>query len=312
MRSKEKHTQGVRLPDSPRKRSKLSSLAGYFYSVPAVVYMIALIGFPAVYNWYISFQNMTLKTYNQGTVQFIGLANYRQLFADPDFWNAFEHTVVYTIACLVVQFSLGFLLAVLFSQKFPLAGKLRGLLVVSWLVPATVTALMFKFMLSSDGIINTILVSLGIFEKGIGWLVDPNYALKGVIIANCWVGIPFNMLLLSTGLSSIPPDIYESAEIDGANAVQRFFSITVPMMKQSILAVLVLGFVYTFKVFDLIYTMTNGGPVNSTEVLSTYSYYQSFKLYNFGMGAASANVLFVILFLVGLIYLRLIGQGDES
>lgn len=310
MRRKEKNIQ--RGPSLPRRKSRLSSLAGYFYSVPAVVYMIALIGFPAVYNWYISFQSMTLKSYNQGTVHFIGLGNYQQLFADPGFASAFEHTVIYTLACLAVQFTIGFLLAVLFSQKFPLAGKLRGLLVVSWLVPATVTALMFKFMLSSDGIINTVLVALGIFKEGIGWLVDPKYALKGVILANCWVGIPFNMLLLSTGLSNIPSDIYESAEIDGANAIQRFFRITVPMMKQSILAVLVLGFVYTFKVFDLIYTMTSGGPVNSTEVLSTYSYYQSFKLYDFGMGAAAANVLFVILFLVGLVYLRLIGQGDES
>lgn len=118
------------------------------------------------------------------------------------------------------------------------------------------------------------------------------------------------MLLLSTGLSNIPSDVYESAQIDGANAIQRFFFITLPMIKSSILAVLVLGFVYTFKVFDLVYTMTNGGPVNSTEVLSTYAYYNSFKLYDFSKGAAVANVLFVILFLVGLIYLYLIGKEE--
>ena len=232
------------------------------------------------------------------------------MFQDVDFWNAFSNTFEYTIWCIVIQFTLGLLLAVLFSKKFPLAGKFRGVLVVSWLVPATVTALMFKFMLSSDGIINVLLQNAGLIDSSIGWLIDPQYAMKGLIIANCWVGIPFNMLLLSTGLSNIPAEIYESAQIDGANAFQRFFFITLPMIKSSILAVLVLGFVYTFKVFDLVYTMTNGGPVNSTEVLSTYAYYNSFNLYDFSYGACVANVLFIILFAVGLIYLHLIGQED--
>lgn len=292
---------------NPAQRNALS---GYLYTVPAVIYMLALIGFPAVYNWYISFHDMTIKTYNAGTVQFVGLENYIKLFRDPDFWNAFSNTFVYTIFCIAIQFTLGLLLAVLFSKKFPFAGKFRGLLVVSWLVPATVTALMFKFMLSSDGIINILLMKVGIIDSAIGWLIDPQYAMKGLIIANCWVGIPFNMLLLSTGLSNIPADVYESAQIDGANPIQRFFFITLPMIKSSILAVLVLGFVYTFKVFDLVYTMTNGGPVNSTEVLSTYAYYNSFKLYDFGAGAAVANVLFIILFLVGLVYLYLIGKEE--
>ncbi|MDO5548451.1 MAG: sugar ABC transporter permease [Eubacteriales bacterium] len=292
----------------PKKRRRFSE--GYFYTVPAVLYMLALIGFPAIYNWKISFENMTIKTYNAGTTKFVGLKNYIDLFHDSAFWNAFWNTFEYTIICLVIQFSIGLLLAILFSKKFPMAGKLRGLLVVSWLIPATVTALMFKFMLSSDGIVNFLLIKAGIVDSGIGWLIDPKYAMKGLILANSWVGIPFNMLLLSTGLSNIPEDIYESAQIDGANPIQRFFFITIPLIKSSILAVLVLGFVYTFKVFDLVYTMTNGGPVNSTEVLSTYAYYNSFKLYEFGKGAAVANVLFVILFLVGLIYLRLIGKEE--
>lgn len=120
------------------------------------------------------------------------------------------------------------------------------------------------------------------------------------------------MLLLATGLSNIPADVYESAMIDGANGIKRFFYITLPLLKQSILAVLVLGFVYTFKVFDLVYVMTGGGPINATEVLSTYSYRESFQYFNFGTGAASANVLFVCLFLVGLIYVKLIGKEDEN
>lgn len=286
-------------------------IAGYAYTLPAVVFMLGLIGYPTVYNWYISFTNMTIKNYNAGTIKFTGLQNYLELFGDDKFWGAFGHTFEFTIVCIVCQFGIGLLLAILFSQQFPGASKLRGFLTISWLVPATVTALMFKYMLSSDGIINYLLVKAGILAKGVAWLTDIRYALFGLIIANIWVGIPFNMLLLSTGISNIPQDIIDSAKVDGTNAFQQFFYITIPMMKASILSTLVLGFVYTFKVFDLVFTMTGGGPANATEVLSTYSYYYSFKLFDFGEGTAIANVLFVILFIIALFYLKLIGNEDQ-
>ena len=118
-----------------------------------------------------------------------------------------------------------------------------------------------------------------------------------LIIANSWVGIPFNMLLLTTGINNISKDIYEAAEIDGATKTQQLFKITIPLLKPTIMSVLVLGFVLTFKVFDLVYVMTGGGPVDATEVLSTYSYKLSFQLFHFGEGSAAANVLFVCLFL---------------
>lgn len=291
-------------------REKQKKAAGYAYTLPAVIFMLGLIGYPTLYNWYISFTNMSIKNYNAGTIKFIGLKNYLEIFHDSKFLDAFGHTLKFTVVCIVFQFIIGLLLAILFSQQFWGAGKLRGFLTISWLVPATVTALMFKYMLSSDGVINFLLMKTGIINQGIPWLTDIRYALLGLIIANIWVGVPFNMLLLSTGISNIPQDIIESARVDGANVFQRFFYITIPVIKSSILSTLVLGFVYTFKVFDLVFTMTGGGPANSTEVLSTYSYYHSFKLYDFGTGTAMANVLFVVLFIIALFYLKLI--GDEN
>jgi multiple sugar transport system permease protein len=167
-------------------------------------------------------------------------------------------------------------------------------------------------MLAQDsGIINTILMNLHIIKEPIGWLLKGNTAMFGLIMANSWVGIPFNMLLLTTGINNIPEDIYEAASIDGASKFQQFKNITVPLLKPTILSALVLGFVLTFKVFDLVYVMTGGGPVDATEVLSTYSYKLSFQLFKFGEGAACANVLFVCLLIVALIYLRTISADEE-
>ena len=162
-------------------------------------------------------------------------------------------------------------------MKFKLAGVLRGLMMISWLIPMTVTALLFKFMMgSNEGIINQMLLSLNFIDHPVGWLSDPKIALWSVIIANIWVGIPFNMLLLSTGLSGLPKDVYESASLDGANWFHKMIYITLPLLRPVIMVVLMLGFIYTFKVFDIVYVMTGGGPINSTEVLSTLAFQYSF------------------------------------
>jgi multiple sugar transport system permease protein len=153
-------------------------------------------------------------------------------------------------------------------------------------------------------------LNIHIINTPIEWLLSPGPAIWSVITANIWIGIPFNMILLSTGLTTIPKSLYESANIDGANIFQQFFNITLPLMKQSIETVLVLGFIYTFKVFDLVYVMTQGGPVNATELLSTYSYKLSFVEFNFSKGAAVANILFIILFLVSLVYIKLVKEDE--
>ena len=293
------------------KRKGKGNLVGYAFVLPAVIYMLVFIGYPIVYNWVISFQDATAFTLKDSGRAFIGFSNYKAIFSDPTFAHAIQHTFIYTIGCLVIQFTIGFLLAMFFAKKFTFAKPIRGLVVISWMLPVTVTALVFKFMFSQDsGIINTLLMNLHIIDEPIGWLLNGGTGMAVLIIANSWVGIPFNMLLLTTGLNNISTDVYEAASIDGATKRQQFFKITLPLLKPTIMSTLVLGFVLTFKVFDLVYVMTGGGPVDSTEVLSTYSYKLSFQQFQFGQGAAAACVLFACLFIVALIYLKTISTSE--
>ena len=293
------------------KREQKERIIGYCFVLPAVIYMLALIGYPIIYNWIISFQDVTATTLGSAVRDFVGFENFKAVYADHTFPKAMKQTFFYTIMCLVFQFSLGFLFALFFSRKFSFAKPVRGLVVISWMLPVTVTALVFKFMLAEgNGIINTMLLNMHLIDQPIGWLISEKTAIWGLIFANSWVGIPFNMLLLTTGLNNISTDVYEAASIDGANVVQKFFKITIPLLKPTIMSVLVLGFVYTFKVFDLVYVMTGGGPVDATEVMSTYSYKLSFQLFHFGEGAAAANVLFICLFLVALLYLKTISKDE--
>jgi len=285
---------------------------GLLFVAPALIYMIFLVGYPVVYNFILSFQNVTAPTLAAGAERsFVGLDNYRAVFASPNMMVAIRNTLFFTIACLIFQFTIGLGFAILFNKKFALAKPLRGFLVITWMMPITVTALLFRYMLNSEaGIIDAVLMGIGLTAEPIGWLVRTDTALWGPIIANVWIGIPFNMLLLTTGLAGIPEETYESASIDGASGWQKFMRITIPLLRPAMLAVLVLGFVYTFKVFDLIFVMTGGGPVNATEVLSTFSYRESFTFFNFSRGAAIANVLFIILFMVGLVYLKFIKKEE--
>lgn len=250
-------------------------------------------------------------TLNSKVREFIGFSNYIDIFHDEVMKIAIKNTFYYTIGSIAFQFVFGFALALLFNKKFALAKPLKGFLMIAWMIPVTITGLMFKFMFSVDGgIINVFLLNLHLIHTPVEWLLKPNSAMWSLIITNIWIGIPFNMILISTGLTTITPDIYESADIDGANPIRKFFSITLPLLKPALEAVLILGFIYTFKVFDVVYVMTQGGPVNATEMLSTYSYKLSFTQFDFSRGAAVANVLFVILFIVGLGYLRLINNDE--
>ena len=223
-----------------------------------------------------------------------------------------KNTLIFTVGSIFFQFFIGFALALLFSRKFRGCSFFRGVSMISWLLPVTVAGLLFKFMFaSSGGIVNQMLMSLHLIDQPLDWLLKPGTAMVAIIIANIWIGIPFNMMLLITGLTTIPAEVYESASLDGASKLQTLFSITIPMIKPAIMSVLTLGFVYTFKVFDLVWVMTKGGPVNSTELVSTYAYRLSFEEFQFSKGAAAANILFLILLVVGVFYIKLINEEEE-
>lgn len=286
---------------------------GWLFVLPAVIYMIVFEGYSIVSNIILSLQNVTVKNLVQGEREFVLFQNYVQLFKDDVFRISVKNTLVFTIACLIFQFIIGFGLALFFNKNFSFAKPVRGLLMMPWMIPMTITALIFKFMFSTDvGILNYFLKTIGIISENIEWLTNPKTAMSAVVITNIWIGIPFNTILISTGLTTIPEELYESASIDGANSIQKFFRITVPLMRSTIESILILGFIYTFKVYDLVYVMTSGGPVNSTHLMSTYSYKLSFEKFQYSMGSAVANVLLVILLLVGIAYLKITMKGEEN
>ncbi len=297
----------------PLRQSLRHGTIGYLFVLPAALYMVLLVGYPIVSNFVLGFQDVTTTTLSAAVKPFVGLLNYRNLLSDDVLRTSVGNTFLFTLGCLVLQFCIGFALAVLFNREAFAAKTVRGILMIPWMIPMTVTALMFKFMFSSNvGIVNQGLQVLGIIREPVEWLLEPRSAMLALIIANTWIGIPFNMILLSTGLTTIPREVLEAAAIDGASAPQTFFRITVPMLKPVIESVLILGFIYTFKVFDLVFVMTNGGPVNSTHLLSTYSYKLSFSLFKYSQGAAAANILFVILFIVSLLYLSFVYRDREG
>lgn len=287
-------------------------LEGYLFVLPGFLYILLILGYPLVYNVVLALRNVNVKTFASHTDIFVGLQNFKVLMADPTFQKIFRNTLVFTFGCLFFQFTIGFIFALFFSQKFTLSGPIRGLVLVAYMMPMSVTALLGKNMFDvSSGVFNDLLMRLHLVQAPVEWLLKGNTAMAAVIFMNCWVGIPFNMLLLTSGLTGISQDIYESAEVDGATKLQKFLYITLPLVRPAIVAVLMLGFIYTFKAFDLQFVMTSGGPLNATDVLGTYSYQLSFTQYEFSKGSASAIILFCCLFIVGLFYLRMIAKEDD-
>lgn len=297
-----------------KSRASSASYIGYLFTLPALIFMLVFIGYPIIQNIVLSFKNVDVMTFaNPDLQKFVGLDNYKELLTKTNavLPKTVLNSFIFTIGSIFFQFTIGFGLALLYKRDFPGNKFFRGVTMISWLIPITVTGLLFKFMFGvNGGIVNQLLMQLHLIKEPIEWLLNGDTAMVSIIVANIWIGIPFNMILILTGLTTVPNDVYESAKIDGANRFETFFKITVPMIKPALLSVITLGFVYTFKVFDLVWVMTKGGPVNGTDLLSTYAYKLSFEQFQFSMGAASANVLFVILMIVGMFYIKLISQDE--
>jgi multiple sugar transport system permease protein len=182
---------------------------------------------------------------------------------------------------------------------------MRALLLAPWLLPLVVSASVWQWMYAQDyGVINYLLVQSGIVSDKVPWLISSSYALAAVIITNIWIGIPFSMAVFHSGLQALPSEIFEAAELDGASAWQRFWRITLPLLKPLTAIVFILSVTYTVKVFDLIFVLTAGGPANATQTLAIYSYQLSFRNMDFGHGAAVGNALIVISLCFAFFYIR--------
>jgi multiple sugar transport system permease protein len=291
----------------PRARGKPSrQLAAWAFLAPVGVYLIALYAYPLYRNVDLSIRHYTVRSFVQGDAPFSGLDNYRTVVDDPTFGPALLHTVVFTLVSLAFQYSIGLALAVFFSRHFRLSATLRALFLVPWLLPLIVSASTWSWMLNSEsGIVNTVLGYVGI--DPINWLTSPDWSLVSVTIANIWIGIPFNLVVLYSGLQAIPRHLYEAAQLDGASGPQQFWRITFPLLRPVSAITVLLGLVYTLKVFDIIWIMTKGGPTDSSTTFATWSYRLGFGnlLPQFGPGAAVGNLLIVMALVVGLFYMRL-------
>ena len=289
-----------------RRRRRSGQWAAWAFLAPVVAYLAAFYAWPLYRNLDLSLRHYTVRSFVQGDAPFSGWDNYDKVLSDPTFGPALLHTVIFTGASLIVQFTVGMALAVFFAQNFKLSATLRGLFLVPWLLPLIVSASIWSWMLNSDsGIVNTALETAGL--DPVNWLTSPRWALTSVIIANVWIGIPFNLVVLYSGLQAIPADLHEAAAIDGASSWQRFRLVTFPLLRPVSAIVLLLGLVYTLKVFDLIWIMTRGGPTDASTTFATWSYRLGFGnlLPQFGPGAAVGNLLIVLALIAGLFYVRL-------
>lgn len=270
-----------------------------------VLYLAVFIGYPVVYNLVMSVQDVNVGNLRHMNRPFVGLANYVKLVDDPLFWTVTRNTAVFVAVNVSLQCVGGLALAMYFAQRFPGAGWLRGLILAGWMLPPLVIGAVWKWMLTSDnGIVNFALQWLGLASGKVYWLSDPDVALASVTVANIWFGLPFNMILIAAGLAGIPRDIYEAAALDGAGALRRFFSITLPLLAPTLYALVALTTVYTMRAFDLIWTMTHGGPVDASNIFPVWSYRLSFEVFDFGAGAAISTAMLAIVFLVALVYVR--------
>jgi multiple sugar transport system permease protein len=252
-----------------------------------------------------SFQQVDMFTLGQLFRPFAGFTNYVAVVAQPEFWLVTRNTLIFVVGSMTGQFVLGFALALFFAQKFPGAATIRGLFLVSWVMPGLVVGAIWSWILAGDfGVLNSVLRGLGIIQSNIFWKSDPSFSIWAVVIANIWLGLAFNMLLLSVGLAAIPRDLYEAAELDGANAWQRFWTITLPMMRSTIGAVLSLGLIGTLQQFDLFPALTEGGPANTSNVAGYWSWQLSFQLYDFAKGATVSVMMFVLVLFASILYVR--------
>jgi multiple sugar transport system permease protein len=283
----------------------------WLFVAPAILFVLVFFGYPIVQNVVMSLQKYTTATFYTGEAPWVGIANYANIFADPIFASTIINTALFTVGSIVLQFSIGLSLALFFKRHFPLSGFLRSLLLLPWLLPLIASAAVWKWILDQgSGALNQFLGVFGV--EPIPWLVSPSLALVAVIGVNVWLGIPFNTVILYSGLQAVPEELYEAASLDGAVGWRAFWHITWPSIRAVVSVVIVLGVVYTLKVVDIILGLTGGGPANSTETLATWAYHKSFVQFMFGPGAAISNVLIVVSLVFAVIYLYLNRKGVDE
>lgn len=276
----------------------------YFLIIPSIVFICIVIIYPTISGILLSFREMRLTRPDLGT-GFVGLRNYGYMIEDPVFWVALINTLKWATFAVILEFLLGFAAALTLNRDLPGMKVIAVLILLPWFLPNVVAANIWALMLDPRlGVINDILMNLGIMSEPKAWFADPNTALSVAVLIEAWHGYPFFALLFLAALKGIPKDLYKAASVDGAGAVQAFWQITLPGMKMVVAAVVILRVIGLVNSPELLLILTGGGPGNATQVLSLYAFQNAYLLFDFGYAGALSVVTFVILMVFCVLYLR--------
>lgn len=283
---------------------------GYVFVAPALIVIALVALYPALNVLWLSLhRRMLLFDINE----FVGLDNFIFLFKDSRFWNALWNTVYFTGVSVALELLLGLAFALILHRSFRGRGLMRAIVLVPWAIPTVVSAKMWDWMYNPEfGVINHAFKSLGIVADNVNWLGNPFWALHAAIAVDVWKTTPFVALLLLAGLQVIPHEVYEAGKIDGVSRWQAFRRITLPLLKPVILIVLLFRTLDAFRVFDVVYVLTNGGPADTSETLSIYAYKLLFTTLQFGYGSSVAVVVFLCVLALSLLYIRFLRRDVGS
>ncbi|MDH5684201.1 MAG: sugar ABC transporter permease [candidate division WOR-3 bacterium] len=290
------------------KKYTLKELSeSYAFVAPLIIFVLVFILFPVIGTFLTSmFRDVAFLT-----KEFIGLDNYKKLLVDSRFWQSFQFTILFTAVSVPLELGLGLLFALLLNEFLPFRGLLRVCVLIPWAIPAAIAARIWELIYNFHyGLANFVVQSFGFSREPINWLGTSGTAFFSLVVSDAWKTIPFVAIILLAGLSAIPDEIYRQAQVDGSNFWQRFFRITLPLLRPVLVVALLFRTIDALRIFDLIYVLTKGGPGGSTTSLSFYGY-KYFLVSDFGYGSAVSVTLFAIAFGLSIAYLRL-GKFKEE
>ncbi len=279
--------------------------------VPALAAVMLVLLFPTLNAVRMSLTDFSLT--RPGPFAFVGLRNYRGAFGIGEFRRALQNTIVFTAVGVTFQAALGLLLALLLNRAMKMRGTLRATILFPWALPTALNAIIWRWMYSADfGVFNFLLMRFGIIDQRINWLGSPDMAMGSMIFVAVWKTSSFMALIILTGLQTIPDDLYEAAVIDGASAWQKFVRITLPFIAPAIILAMLLRSMDAFRAFELPFALTEGGPAGATQTISLYGYRQLFQFLNFDRGSAVAVMQFLMLLLLGIVYVHLLRRRERA
>ena len=273
---------------------KQERLTGWLILLPALIILGLVFIYPILRAFWLSWFTENLATQLQPV--FTGLGNYQRMLGDGRFWQSLWNTSIFTVISVTLELILGLCVALVLNKSFFGRGVVRTIAIIPWALPTAVMGLAWAWIFNDQyGVVNDILLRLGLIDTGINWLGTPALAMTALIVADVWKTTPFISIILLAGLQSIPEDLYEAHKMDGASPWQSFYQITLPLLMPQILIALLFRFAQSFGIFDLVQVMTGGGPAGSTETVSIYIYSTVMRYLDFGYGAALVVVTFLLL-----------------